>query len=514
MSLLVNNVINSSSQISYSYLESEEIFGYVVALNYSLKVEDVLFDNNDGVLLSGRSAIRAAYKRRNITARIAGDEILNGLVTSVSFEEGSLNGEDTVNIAIQERRRLDDYSSKTFAKYIPNPHLLESFSENYTFGRSDADYSYSRNVSIKYSQDAGNQFLTNVKIFLTNYYYANRPNLGYYEDGISENARFNDNYNGKLNQTIDLINLSVELQESFDSSFIVDSENVSKKITSSISVDEIGYLSKRINVEFTSLKYDSSNVLESAIASTIDSIISDEQTKFGKPFSIEKGITKDSRKGNLSLEFSTNPALSQDNSIIYNCSKNKNGTFLEYDLSVTYKAKDKNSQTRYDSVIALWTSYKDKNESKVLGLFSEATDIYEKSRSATIDKPQGSVTEEIKYITDDSYDSGPLPKGILKFNISIQKEDKVKRSSVVLDLTNLKEKLVTSDLNKLGSATVTATVTSDPAYGKFYGKDFLNGKTSEMNAFLQETTFYAASDVMKSNLSDGTTTRVIQYIIA
>ena len=95
-----------------------------------------------------------------------------------------------------------------------------------------------------------------------------------------------------------------------------------------------------------------------------------------------------------------------------------------------------------------------------------------------------------------------------------KKEDKVKRSSVVLDLTNLKEKLVTSDLNKLGSATVTATVTSDPAYGKFYGKDFLNGKTSEMNAFLQETTFYAASDVMKSNLSDGTTTRVIQYIIA
>jgi len=50
MSLLVNNVINSSSQISYSYLESEEVFGYLVAFNYTLKVEDVLFDNNDGVL--------------------------------------------------------------------------------------------------------------------------------------------------------------------------------------------------------------------------------------------------------------------------------------------------------------------------------------------------------------------------------------------------------------------------------------------------------------------------------
>ena len=514
MSLLVNNVVDSNSQISYSYLESEDVFGYLVTLNYTLKIEDVLFDNNDGVLLSGRAAIRAAYKRQNITARIAGDEILNGLITNVSFGEGSLNGEDTVSIGIQERRRLDDYSSKTFAKYIPNPHLLESFAESYTFSRSGSDYSYSRNISIKYSQDAGNQFLTNAKIFLTNYYYSNRPNLGYYEDGISENARFNDNYNGTLNQAIDLVNLSVNLQENFDSSFIVDSENVSKKITNSISIDQKGYLEKVINVEFTSIKYDSSNVLGSAIASTIDSIISDEQTKFGKPFSIEKGIAKDSRRANLSISFSTNPALSQDNSIIYNCAKNKAGAFFEYDLSVTYKAKDKNSQTRYDSVLALWTSNKDKNESKVVGLFSEATGIYEKSRSSTIDKPKGLVTEDIKYTTDDSYDSGPLPKGILKFNISVQKQDKVKRSSVVLDLTDLKQKLVTSDLNKLGSATVTATVTSDPAYGNFHGKDFLNGKTSEMNTFLEETTFYAASDIVTSNLSDGTTTRVIQYIIA
>ena len=514
MGLLVNNVIDSNSEISYSYLESDEVFGYLVTLNYTLKVEDVLFDNNDGVLLSGRTAIRAAYKRQNITARIAGDEILNGLVTSVSFGEGSLNGEDSVDITIQERRRLDDYSSTNFSKYIPNPHLLESFSESYNFTRSDSNYSYTRSISIKYSQDAGNQFLTNAKVFLTNYYYANRPNLGYYEDGISENARFSDNYNGTLSQTIDLVNLSVQLDEKFDSSFIVDSDDVSKRITNSISVDEAGYLGKRIDIELTSLKYDSSNVLGAAMASTIDSIISDEQNKFGKPFSIEKGIAKDSRKGTLSLDFSTNPALSQDNSVIYNCTKNKNAAFFEYDLSVTYKAKDKNSQTRYDSVIALWTSNKDKNDSKVLGLFSEATDIYEKSRSATIDKPQGLVTENIKYTTDDSYDSGPLPKGILKFNLSIEKQDKIKRSSKVLDLTNLKEKLIISDLNKLGSATVTATVTSDPAYGNFHGKDFLNGKTSEINAFLEETTFYAASDLVTSNLSDGTTTRVIQYVIA
>lgn len=514
MSLLVNNVVSSNSQISYSYLESQEVFGYSVTFNYTIKVEDINFDNNDGVLLSGRAAIRAAYKKQNITARIAGDEILNGLVTSISFEEGSLNGEDTVNITIEERRRLDDYSSSTFAKYIPNPHLLENFTESYTFTRSSSDYSYNRDVSIQYSQDAGDQFLTNAKVFLTNYYYANRPNLGYYEDGISENARFDDDYNGTLNQTIDLVNLSVELNESFDSSFIVDAEDVSKKITTSSSIDESGYLKKVINIEFTSLKYNSSNVLESAIASTIDSIISDEETQFGKPFFIEKGLTKDSRKASLSLSFSTNPSLSQENSIIYNCNKMKSRSFYEYNLSITYTAKNKNSQTRYDSVISLWNANKDENESKVSGLFSEATEIYEKSRSATIDKPKGLVTENIIYTTDNTYNSAALPTGILKFDLSIQKQEKIKRNKKVLDVANLKEKLVTSNLDKLGSATVTAKTTADPSYGIHYGKNFLNGKTSEMNASLQESVYYATSDVITSNLAEGTITRVIQYIIA
>src|SRR6056300_1139356 len=235
MSLIVNNVINSSSQISYSYLGGEEVFGYLINLNYTIKTQDISFDNNDGVLLTGRAAIRQAYKRRNITARIAGDEILNGLITQVSFSESSLVGEDTVSVSIEERRRLDDYSSKNFSKYIPSPHLLTEFSEKYSFSRSGSEYSYNRDISIKYAQDLGDQFLNNAKAFLTNYYFSNRPSIGYYEDGISENARFNNGYNGTLTENIDLVNLSVSLNEVFNSSFISDSEGVSKDIDVSLS---------------------------------------------------------------------------------------------------------------------------------------------------------------------------------------------------------------------------------------------------------------------------------------
>ena len=60
-SIIANNIISSSSSISYNYRETEEIFGYTVSAQYSLNMSDVAFENGDGVLITGREAIRQAY---------------------------------------------------------------------------------------------------------------------------------------------------------------------------------------------------------------------------------------------------------------------------------------------------------------------------------------------------------------------------------------------------------------------------------------------------------------------
>ena len=515
MSLIVNNVVNASSKIDYSYLSESEIFGYLITLTYTIKVQDVNFDNDDGVLLSGRSALRAAYKVRNITARIAGDEILHGLIKSMSFPQGSLNGEEIVNLTIEERRRLDDYSSTNFAKYIPSPHLLSNFEENYSFERSGDSYSYTRNISIQYAQDVGSQFLNNAKSFLTSYYYENRPEIGYYEDGISENARFNNNFNGLLNQSIDLVNLNVSLTENFSSSFIDEDANVSKIITTNESVDERGYLSKTLNVKLTSLKLDSSNVLQQEMASVIDEIIAAEKLNgFGEPSMIQKGISKDSRSAQLSVSFSTDPKISISNSVIYSCSKVKEGAFTNYNLSVIYKSVGKNIQEKYKNTYETWEAAKLNNTSKVVALFPEAINIYEKGRSCNIQKSKGVIQENINYTTQDSYDSSSLPAGILKYNIQVSKQEKIPRTSKILDLQNLKQKLVTSSQDSLGQASVTITTVASPEYGIFHGKDFLNGKTEDMNSALEEDTYYGSSDQISIDFANSTTTRVINYIIA
>ena len=85
MSLIVNNVVSSSVKIEYSYLDSDELFGFIVEASYEIDISDVQFDAGGGVLLSGRAAIRTAYETQNITARIGGDEFVNGLITSLSL---------------------------------------------------------------------------------------------------------------------------------------------------------------------------------------------------------------------------------------------------------------------------------------------------------------------------------------------------------------------------------------------------------------------------------------------
>jgi len=514
MSLIVHNVISSSLTVDYSYLDSDELFGYVVRARYTIDVSDVQFEDNGGVLLDGRAAIRTAYEKQNITARIAGDEFVNGLITEVSFPESNLVGSEIVSIGIEERKRLNDYSSKTFAQYIPSPHLIEDFQETYTFTRQDSTYNYTRDISLKYAQDAGIHFLNNAKTFLSNYYWKNRPNLGYYEDGISENARFNNNYVGQFDETIDLIALSVSLTERFDSSVIQSGGYSTKKIEKFAAAAD-GYLTKTITYEIISLVYDSQRKIESVMGSLIDDTVSDEEDTFGKPYSISKGVTKDSRKGTVTINFSTNPNLSKDNAISFTCQKSKNGADSNYSLSVTYKSTGSDMLTKYDNLMDLWYANRDSNDDKVALLFPEASGvIYEISRSSSLSKSKGQVTDQIVFTTNSAYDSSSLPAGIIKYNLTISKTNKIPRFEKVLDLQDLKEKLVVSSLDSLGQATVTATAISEPSRGLHHAKDFLSTKTTEIENKLGEDNFYLSSDVYTTDTANGTTTRVTSYIIA
>ena len=367
--LIVTNVLSSSVQIEYSYLDTEELFGYKVIGTYQIDVSDINIQQNETSLIDGRQAIEAAYNRQNIVARIGADDYLNGQITSYSFEAGSLVGSEIVSITIEEYRRLDDYSSSEFAKYIPNPHAISNFSESYDFSRSGSDYSSTRSISLTYAQDAGDQFLNNAKTFLTNYYFGNRPNFGYQEDGISENAKISDNFRGLINESYDLIGLTVSLQEKVDSSIVDDANKVSKKETQNLKIDERGYLEKVINIDITSLRLDSENVINAAIANIIDSKKTEEQAQFGNPYSISKAVSTDGNKATISLSFSTDPKKSQENVISYSGTESKDGRFINHTLNIEFISEGKNNIDKFKNTIASWEMNKNCMNQKFVGYF-------------------------------------------------------------------------------------------------------------------------------------------------
>tara|TARA_R100000152_G_C6781811_1_gene217220 strand:+ start:96 stop:1637 length:1542 start_codon:yes stop_codon:yes gene_type:complete len=509
-SLIVNNVLSSSLEVTYDYHDSVELFGYTVKGTYVIDISDVNVQLDDTSLLAGRTAITEAYSRPNITARIGADDYINGRITSYNFTAGSLVGKETVNITIEESRRLDDYSSSQFAKYIPNPHALESFEESYSFNRSGGNYSSTRNISLSYKQMAGDQFLDNARTFLTNYYFANRPSLGYQEDGISENAKIDKNFKGLISESYDILGLSVSLSESINSSFIDEPNNVSKKETQSIVIDKKGFKTKTINFSLKSLREDSQNVLSKALAAVIDQTKTANEAEFGTPFSIQKTIKKHGDEATLVVSFSTDPAKSQDDLVSYSGKEDKAGKFIEYTLDISHVSKGKNNFEKFKNSKESWIAEQYFYPEKIKRLFHPVSDFFEKSRSTRFDKADGKVSESVVFTTDPAYNT--TDDGLLKLKKTLDKSHQIERVGKFLDLMNLEEQISHKDLKTVGQATVTAEATVSQSLGLYEAQRILESKTSEFEDFVDEDIVHMTSDTISLSLGNGTASRSMQFL--
>ncbi len=509
--LIVNNVLSSSLQVSYNYAGTEELFGYNVEGTYVVDISDINLQEGDTVLTQGRDAIEDAYGRPNITARIGADDYINGKVQDFSFEAGALVGSETVSITISESRKLDSHSNSIFTKYIPNPHWIESFKESYDFSRNGADYTSTRNISLKYNQSAADTFITDAKVFLTNYYFVNRPSFGYQEDGISENALIKDNYRGDISETYDLIELSASLTESVNSSFVDSTKAVGRKETQQIEITEKGYINKTYNINLTSLRVDSERTLTSAIGEIVDELKSQEASEFGSPISISKGITKDGNNATLTIKFTTDPT-NQDDYSSYSGSEAKEGKFTNFTLNIEYKGNGKNDHDKFINTKDVWVREQKLNQLRIQRLFHPTKPIYEKSRSTNFRKSEGMISESIVFTTDDSYKE--RDDGLLKLKKTLSKTHQIVRIEKVLDLSALKEGAVINSggLLTVGQASVTASATATQTDGIYKVKESLEAATEELNEFIGEDKLYMQSDTISMTLGDGVAQRNLNYL--
>ena len=242
----------------------------------------------------------------------------------------------------------------------------------------------------------------------------------------------------------------------------------------------------------------------------IAEVMTAQGSTLGDPSSISKGIKKDGNSASLSISFSTNPTERQGDLVTYSVEERKNQKFKDYILSATYKAKGKTDREKFNKAKTLWISDKDNNITKVQSVFAGLPTIFEKDRNCNFQKTEGTITETITFTDDPAYKN--QSDGLLKLKITSSNTKKIRRNQLVYDLGDLKEKLVVSDLESVGQASVTATATIDPNRDLFGGKDKLLNKTSDMQEFVTGSKVFTTSDVVNVNLGEGTSTRTINYL--
>lgn len=502
MSLIVNNVISSSSRINYNYLEGNNIFGYDVICDYTIDFSDVSFTDGSSILWLGQEAIKQAYIQQNIVARIGGDEFINGKITKISFESSSMVGSSSAQITIEESKRLDDYTNNQFAQNIPSPQWLSSFQENSNFSRTEGSYTYSRNVSIQYKQDAGGQFLNNARSFLRNFYFTLRPNHGFQTDGISENARLTSGFKPIISETYDLIGLSVSIGENLDTSFI--EGNISRRQSYNIALLENGFTEKKYTVEIKALREPLEVVANNACSEIIDSIIS-ENTQYGQPFSIEKGINKDGGIISLNISFTNDPSRSNSENLTYSISKSNAGIYFEYSVSLIFWAKGKNELEKFENTKVFWkdSNYVDSIKEKIQGLFPNAgNNLYEKSFSVSFEKYNAKIQQECVWTTDPSYNTEVLPDGVLKQKTSTSNRMPVERTTIEYDPVSQAEVAFKGPSVTLGEVSLNIEVVAKKSKGFWFAYDYLNGLGITLDGHIN-------SDVISLDVGAGTANRVI-----
>lgn len=509
MPVFITKINSASTDVTFEYLDSEAIWGLIVSATYDFDISDMSYTDGDDVLYEGIEALDQVYLQQNIVGKIGADEIRNGLVISIEYPESPNVGRTTASITIEERQKVSSHGALSdILDNVPSPHDVESFSETFSFERSENSYTRKRDVSLKYKQDAGHFFLNKARIFVQSMLFGSRPTFGYQEDGISENARFNTFFKPIITEKIDLLNKEVSFTESVETSNISSAGGVSysKQSTHSLSIDKNGYTTKSYKASLLALNEPlEANILE-AIKDFIQSTCNENSSEFNYPTAITKTINTDGGAAEVSINFTNDPSKNSITNISYRGSKSQQGEWNEYTFEIDIVSVGSNRIAAYNQTKNYWQNNIDVATTKIPILFPETVPqtLYEKSRSSTLSPIDRKITDKIIYTDNPQYNSSG---NILKTSTTIKDTIGVQRHSlspIVGDRTLIQKRnnaknvstrsinvqLVSKNFQSLESQALSIAETNQPSSTYKY----IDSKTSTYNP------------------SDGTSSASVNYI--
>lgn len=368
------------SDFRFGTKTSYNIQGYLLDLNNQIGVSGVL---------EASEFFRTGLKDyQNI--KINGENFGKGRVTNFSVDESDFVQYTTYNLAIEgfESGNLYNLSGEYYSglqelsSELTPSYLLESFSEDFDFQRSDDQFSYNHNVTIKFAS-GDNVIISPIdraKSLATYIMTGNNPAFGFLDSQTS--GIYTGNYKEFFTENYDKINNEVSISKNFQS--LNPSGEYSIALKHSLNRAENGVTSVTENAQIKSHVQPYKTFLLSAVNGEISNSFERSSGVYenyrvdnsyelkNQPISINKQFNFFAGDADYSIEYTNDPAINLNYTWVFAHQIDKNGAFWNVTEDGEIKGLGNSSQQKFANAIDAFGSIKG-------GIAGRTKDFYEES---------------------------------------------------------------------------------------------------------------------------------------
>ena len=317
------------SKVSY------DIQGYLLDLGNSIGVSGVL----------GASEFFRTGLKDYQDIIINGDNFGKGRVLNFEVDESNFVQYTTYNLSIEgfESGNLYNLSgefyegfSKLTSEMTPS-YLLEDFSEDFNFNRSDDTYSYTHSVNIKFA--SGDNVLISpidrAKALATHIMTGSNPSFGFLDNQTS--GLYTGNFKVYFDENYDKINNTVSIVKKFNSLNPSGDYSISMRHALNRQENGVTNVSENVDIKTHSLPKRTSlqNVMNNEISlsfSRASGVYSHHRSANSyelksQPRAISKNLNFYEGVGDYSVEYTNDPAFNLNYTWVYTHQIDKNGAF-------------------------------------------------------------------------------------------------------------------------------------------------------------------------------------------
>ena len=405
----------------------------------SYSVEGYLLDLSNDVGVSGVLQASEFFRTglqdyQDIT--INGENFGKGRVTDFNVNESNFVKYTTYSLSIAgfESGNLHNLEGEyydglnTLTGFIQASHLLEDFSENFSFDRSDDSYSYSHDISIKYASGDNIKIspIDRAKLLATYVLTGSNPSFGFIDSQVS--GLYTGNYKEYFDESYDAINNTVNISKKFNSLNMSGDYSISLKHIFDRQDDGISNVTENAELKTHQIpkKTALNTSFDTEIAKSFDrcsevyGFYLGDGNLISQPVSLSQSRNNFEGVGDYSVVYTNDPAFNDSYTWSYTHQIDKNGTFFTVTEAGDIQGLGSKSQVKYTNALSAYATIKPNIRSRIDTFYQESLGKSPDLNLILQSENKNQFNGQVNYSSEYSDEPSRGVDGLRKLEISVE----------------------------------------------------------------------------------------------